>query len=424
MEREIPHAAIPSAVPARASSLRGDFAWTFAGNAVYAAGQWALLSLFAKLGGAGMLGEYALALAVAAPVAMLAHLNLRSVLATDAGGRHPFGDYLATRLIVTALSLVVIAAIAAVTADSWTMKAAIVAVGLALASEAVSDLCYGALQRRDRMRQVAMSMMARSLISVTALAFALWFTGSLLAGVIALAAGRVAVLLSYDLPAGLRGEVLDRAGFGATREIFLTALPLGMVLMLISLNTNLPRYVIEGRLGSTELGVYAGVVSFITVGSTMANALGQSATARLARHFHHRRFSAFRRLTWKMAGFMLLIGLAGVTVAQLAGGFILRLLYRPEFAAYQPLLVAAMGVGALSYLAISLGYSVTSARVFHAQLPLFALSSAACGIAAYLLVPPLGLYGGVLALACAALLQIAGQCLILLFALRRAEAEG
>ncbi len=39
-----------------------------------------------------MLGEYALAVALTAPVAMLAHLNLRTVLATDVGGRRPFGD--------------------------------------------------------------------------------------------------------------------------------------------------------------------------------------------------------------------------------------------------------------------------------------------------------------------------------------------
>lgn len=423
MERGISQAAAPPRTAAKASSLRGDFAWTFAGNAVYAAGQWAVLSLFAKLGDAAMLGEYALALAVAAPVAMLAHLNLRSVLATDAGGRHPFGDYFAVRLMVSALALVAIAALAAVTVGNWVIKAAIVAVGLALASEAVSDLCYGALQRRDRMRQVAVSMMARSVLSVAALGITLWLTGSLLLAVVALAASRIAILLGFDLPAGLRGELLHRTGLHAVKEIFVTALPLGLVLMLISLNTNLPRYVIEGRLGSTELGVYAGVVSFITVGATMANALGQSATARLARHFHHRQFAEFRRLTWKMAGFMVLIGFAGVTVAQLAGAFVLRLLYRPEFAAYHSLLVAAMGAGALSYLAIALGYSVTSARIFHAQLPLFAVSTATCGIASFLLVPPLGLYGAVAALALAALLQIGGQCLLLMFALRRAEAE-
>lgn len=421
MERRIPQSAAPTLGVPSISSIRGDFAWTFAGNAVYAAGQWAVLSLFAKLGGTEMLGQYALSLAVAAPVAMLAHLNLRSVLATDSGGEVPFGDYLAVRLAVSALALVLIATLAVVTADAWAVRAAIVAVGLGLASEALSDLCYGALQRRDRMRQVAGSMMGRSIVSVGAMALALWLTASLLWAVCALTAGRLGVLFFYDLPAGTRGESLRRTGFDTARKIFFTALPLGLVLMLVSLNANLPRYAIERSLGSAELGVFAGVVSFITVGSTMANALGQSATARLARHFHQREFAVFRRITWGMAGFVAALGLAGVAVAELIGGFVLRWLYRPEFAAYQPLLVAAMGAGTLSYLAIALGYSVTSARIFRAQLPLFALSAAGCGLASWLLVPRWGLYGGVLALALAALLQIAGQCWILAGALRRAE---
>ncbi|MCC6264005.1 MAG: lipopolysaccharide biosynthesis protein [Bryobacterales bacterium] len=421
MEGRIPQTAAPPMPAPASSSLRGDFAWTFAGNAVYAAGQWAVLSLFAKLGSAQMLGQYALALAVAAPVAMLAHLNLRSVLATDTGGKHPFGDYLALRLTVTALGLGTIATLAFLSAEGWAMRATILIVGLGLASEAVSDLCYGALQRRDCMRQVAISMMGRSALSVAALALALWLSGSLWGAVSALAAGRIAVLLAYDLPMGAQGESLRRSGSRAGKDIFVTALPLGLVLMFISLNTNLPRYSIEQWMGSAELGAFAAVISFITVGSTMANALGQSATARLARHFHQRRFAEFRRITWRMAGFVAGLGLAGAVVAELIGGFVLRWLYRPEFAAYQPLLVAAMGAGALSYLAIALGYAVTSARIFRAQLPLFAASAAGCGVASWLLVPRYGLYGGVLALALAALLQIVGQCWILRGALRRAE---
>src|SRR5882762_7995252 len=88
------------------ASLRSNFAWTFTGNAIYAAGQWAILSLLVKLGSSEMLGQYALAVALTAPVVMLSHLNLRAVLATDVAQKYPFQDYLAVRLIMTALSLV------------------------------------------------------------------------------------------------------------------------------------------------------------------------------------------------------------------------------------------------------------------------------------------------------------------------------
>ena len=110
------HSAAPSV---NETSLRSSFAWTLAGNAVYGAGQWAMLSLFAKLGGSRMLGQYALAVAVTTPAAMLSHLNLRAVLATDMERRHPFGDYLAVRVFASGLGLAAIVAIAALQPDTW-----------------------------------------------------------------------------------------------------------------------------------------------------------------------------------------------------------------------------------------------------------------------------------------------------------------
>lgn len=405
----------------RTPSLRGDFVWTFLGNAVYAAGQWAILSLFAKLGGTAMLGEYALAMAVSAPAGMLAHLNLRSVLATDTQGRHGFGDYLAVRLIVSALGMAAIAAIAVWATPDWTIRAAIVAVGFGQSCETVSDIFYGALQRRHGLRQVSWSMIVRTLVSVGALAAMLWATGDLLFAVCALAGGKLAVLIFYDLPAGIRGETLATTGVASAVSILKTALPLGLILMLVSLNTNLPRYAIEQHLGAVSLGLFTAVVSFITVGSTIANALGQSATARLSRFVDQRDVAAFRGMSAKIALLVLGVGIAGVLVAALLGREILVLLYRPEFGAQHLLLVAAMGAGSLSYLAIALGYSVTSTRMFGTQVPLFALSAAACASASWLLTPHLGLYGGVTALAIAALVQIAGQVWLLRRKLRVLE---
>ncbi|MDP2995871.1 MAG: hypothetical protein Q8N47_00195, partial [Bryobacterales bacterium] len=112
-------------------SLRSSFAWTFTGNVIYAAGQWAILSLIAKLGGGEMLGQYALAVAVTTPVVMLSHLNLRAVLATDVGRQRPFGDYLAVRLGITGLSLAAIAILALVSGPLGPLAAVILVTGLA-----------------------------------------------------------------------------------------------------------------------------------------------------------------------------------------------------------------------------------------------------------------------------------------------------
>ncbi len=401
-----------------AASLRSNFVWTFVGNGVYAAGQWGLLSLLAKLGGSEMLGQYALAIAITAPVAMLSHLNLRAVIATDVTARHPFGDYLAVRLGATALGLAAIAILAAVASPSRAMMPVVLAVGVAQSAENVSDAFYGAFQRHERMGRIALSMMGRAAISVAALGVALWTTGSILAASAALAAARIASLLLFDIRTG---EPAARTTRAEQLAILRTAMPLGLVLMLVTLNANLPRYVIEQKLGMRELGAFAGVASFLTAGNTVVNALGQSATPRLARLFASGNRRGFRQLTLRLTVLSAALGAAGVAGALLLGAPLLRILYRPEFGQYAGLLAAVMAAAIPAYIAGTLGYVITSVRAFDAQLPLSCAVAAACAAASWLLVPSMGLMGAPAALAIAACVQVAGELAILARAFRRAE---
>ena len=91
--------------PPGARSLRANFSWTFVGNVIYAACQWAMLVVLAKLGSPEIVGQFALGLAITAPVIMLTNLQLRAVQATDAKRAYSFGDYLGLRLAVTPLAL-------------------------------------------------------------------------------------------------------------------------------------------------------------------------------------------------------------------------------------------------------------------------------------------------------------------------------
>ena len=380
-----------------------------------------MLSLLAKLGGRTMLGEYALAVAVTAPVAMLAHLNLRAVLATDVSGIRPFGDYMRVRLTVSGLGLAAMAVLALAVGRTPEMTGVILLAALAQTSEAISDAFYGAMQRRDEMDRIARSMMARGILSAASFGLALWISASLLAAVAALAGARLALLIAWDRPAGASSEQPGGATWQGARSVLRQALPLGAVLMLVSLNTNLPRYVIEHRLGLAELGAFAAVASFVAAGSTVVNALGQSATPRLARFAALNQPRDFLALVQKLALLVLALGLAGVLAAALLGRPILSVAYRPEYTAYAGLLVGVMLAAIPAYLAAAMGYAVTALRAFDQQVPLFIVSVMVCGAACWTLVPAFGLAGAAAALAIAALAQISGQAFILRRALRHLE---
>jgi O-antigen/teichoic acid export membrane protein len=403
-------------------SLRANFASTLASNVVLAASQWALLVLIAKLGTSELLGAYAFALALVTPIAMFSHLNLRSVLATDVARRHPFGDYLAVRLATTAMGLAAMAAVALAAERGRESAAVIMALGVALSAENVSDVYHGLLQRRERMDQVAYSTTARGILSVAALGAVLWTTGSLVWAVVALAAVRIGVLLAYDIPVASAGESMERTSVRGQAGILRTSLPLGAVLMLIALTSSLPRYAIEQKLGAGALGAFAAVASLMGVGSTAVNALGQAATPRLARYWSAGDRAAFSRLAWQLAGMALLLGAGGVAAAAVVGPWILGWIYRPAYAAYAGLLVWVMAAGIGSYTASALGYAITSTRAFAPQAPLHAVVAVSAGVASWLLVPRWGLDGAALALAVASVAQIAGDLIILRHALREAAA--
>jgi O-antigen/teichoic acid export membrane protein len=240
--------------------------------------------------------------------------------------------------------------------------------------------------------------------------------------VAALAAARIAVLLLYDRPVSKAGGERPRTGLSGPMEILRHAVPLGVALMLVSLSVNLPRYAIEHRFGAADLGAFAAVASFLTIGSTAANALGQSAMPRLARYYGAKDSRHFRALVWKLMAVAGALGVCGVMVALVVGKLVLGVVYRPGYAAYAGLLVWVMGAGMFCYVAIMLGYVITGARVYTAQAPLLVLVAASSAVGSWLLVPRLGLHGAAVALALAWSVQIAGEAFLLRRALGRMEA--
>ena len=117
--------------PLPALSLKQNFSWTFVGNGVYQACQWGMLVVLAKLTSPEDVGQFALGLAVCAPVVMLTNLQLRAVQATDARGEYEFADYLGLRLLMTGLALAIITGIA-VPGYSSVTTSVILAVGAVL----------------------------------------------------------------------------------------------------------------------------------------------------------------------------------------------------------------------------------------------------------------------------------------------------
>lgn len=398
-------------------SLRSNIAWTFGANLVYAACQWGMLIVLSKLGSPAMLGQFALGLAICTPIFMLANLQLRALQATDAHQIYAFGDYLGLRLITTILALLACGAVAlALDYDRATLLI-IGGIALVRAGEALSDLVYGLLQRHERLDAMARSLLLRGPLALLALTAGVALSGSSAIGCLAWALTTLLILCIYDWPwvgrlsqtqAGWRPR-WERATLWRLARL---SAPLGVATMLLALYASAPRFVIERQLGAEALGIFAAITYLERVGATAVTAVGQSASARLARSYAAGDTAAFRQLTLRLAGLGALLGAAGLLGALLGGTALLSLIYQPIYAR-QDVLLWVMTSAGLWYVASLLGYAATAARLIRRQPLALAAALGVTVLASLALVPPYGLAGAGAAMSLAGALAAALYLLML-----------
>jgi O-antigen/teichoic acid export membrane protein len=427
-------------------TLRRNFSWTFTGNLIYAASQWGMLVLLAKLGSPEMVGQFTLGLAVTAPVIMFTNLQLRGVQATDAKGEYVFSDYLGLRLIGTGLALLIIAGITLKAGYRLETSLVILTIAVAKAFESIADVFYGLIQQHERMDRIAISLMIKGPLSLLLLAIGVSLTGSVVGGAIGLAVAWGLVFFGWDIrngklllkhsshqreeedllvadaePTKSKNPLYPRWHLKTLSKLVLLALPLGFVMMLISLNTNIPRYFIERYLGERELGIFAAMSYLMVVGSMIVSALAESASPRLAKYYAAGNSTAFRTLLLKLVGVGLMLGTGGVFVAVVAGKPILTLLYKPEYAERADLFAWLMVAAGMLYIASFLGYGMTAARYFQVQMPLFVLVTGSSAIACFWLIPTQGVRGAAIALIVGAIVQAVFSLGVIVYALYRLD---
>ena len=419
-------------------SLRVGFSWTLAGNVVYGASQWGMLAVIAKLGAPEMVGQFALAFAITAPVFMFANLNLAAVQSTDATFEHPFADYYSVRWRTTALALALLLVVIQFGGYPPATRLIILIVAIAKSVEALSDIYLGLYQRHERMDTAGISLLVKGPLSFLAVAAAMYFSGRVLWSVLGLLVVWTAMLLLYDRPRGrallggqhtrLPNESLSLDGDGdapgvrierpTRRHLVRLALPMGFVAFANSLIPSMPRYFVERHLGVAELGIFAAMAYVFIAGQMLAAALASSARPRLATYYARGNREAFTRLTLRLVYLGTIIGAGAVLAALVGGRRILTLLYAPEYATHASVFTVLMAAAALSYVGFLFWNSATAARRFDSQVPLFATAIVVTLGACAVFVPRFGLMGAALAVLASAVVQLTGSALILVRATR------
>lgn len=382
-----------------------------------------MLIVLAKLGSPEMVGEFTLGLAISAPIFMFASMGVRGAQSTDVKRLFYFGHYFALRLINTILALLAIVVIVLIGGYNWHLSLVIMATSFAKGIESVSEVLVGLFQLNERMDYIAISQILKGIFGLTSIGILIYYTNDLLWAMLAFGLVMAVSLVGYDFR---KGGVIFRLGAqnnpGGLRPIWerekiirlaIISLPLGFSTMLISLNTNIPRYFIEHKLGLKELGIFAAATHFLIAGKMFISAIGQAAIPRLAKYYADKNSKKFLELLLWLLVFGGILGVGGLGASLIAGREILTLFYRPEYGNYADILSILMLSGVSQYLALGAGCGIAAARYFKAYFILNIIVTATTFFSCLLLTNYFGLHGAAAAILAGATMQLICTIVIL-----------
>lgn len=389
-------------------SLKQNFTWMFFANLIYAFFQWLVLIILAKFGTQELVGLYTLGLSITAPVMIFSNLQLRAIQATDAKNKNSFSDFFTLRFIFMVMGIFVVAFIMVFSNYNFQVSVIIIVIAIGKSIEGMSDIIYGYFQKEEDMSKIGISLILRSLFYFLAFFFAFFFTNSLLIAVLCSSAAWLLVLILYDIKMvkALEEDSLFKLNLKNLFNLFKLSLPLGIVTMVGSLNTNIPRYFIENLLSLEILGIF-GAISYILVGTNkFTTAISQTISPRLAKYYAEKDIKSFMYLFVKILSVNILLGFTGLIMVFLFGKEILTILYTEEYAEYEDLFKWVMFLSIFNYIGNLLGVATTSMRMFLGQLPIHLIKLIVILTASYFFIDIYGINGAVMALITSSIVSI------------------
>lgn len=396
-------------------SLKVNFSWTLISNIMLAFSQWITLIIIAKLGTPAEVGSYSLGLAFTAPLFLLSSLQLRAMQVTDVKGNYKFSHFFALRVFTSIIAMFLLIGLLSLTNYTNEIKIVIILVGVTKFIDSFSDITHGLMQKNERMDYVSKSKLMKSVLSILSFSLTLLIFNNLKYALIAMSLSWLAVFLLIDLRKASLFESV-KLEFERIKLIEITriSLPLGIATMLISLNTNIPRYILEHFNGVAELGLFTTIAYIVVSGTTVMNSLGQSAAPRLSRYYTENNLIAFKNLLRKLIIIGFVFGILGLVVSVLLGKQILTVIYTPLYGEYNYLLITIMISGIFMYTSTFLGFSITATKNFRVQPVLGLIWILVSLLSALVLIPQYGMLGGALTLIVTSLTQLISQAVFLI----------
>ena len=387
--------------------------WLVGGNFVFAFSQWVILIFFARMTNQENLGQYALALAIVTPIFAVGNLQLRPLYILDVNSeqKYTYTHFYYLRLICSFIALACCLVVGLFFNVSILV---LLLVGLLKFFESYSDIIYAYYNAHDQTQLISKSLFLKGTLSVLAVAVGLYLFDFYTALILFLFVYLVVWLVIDNLYIQKTQEIKKMS---LDLEIMKSAIPMGISLGIVTLQSNIPRLFLDQYASIEAVGIFTVLSYFIIVGSIFINSICQYLSPRLTHAWNHNRayFKKLLSMALLVAGGL---GLIAIFLSYFMGEFVLNLVYGAEYVAYTDAFVLTMVAGFILYLATVLGYTLTAIGFIKQQVYLFSIVLIFSVLVSYLCIPEYGIIGGIYTLMVSYLVQCVLSLLVVLFRLK------
>ncbi|MBU5406210.1 hypothetical protein KQI08_09860 [Paraeggerthella hongkongensis] len=359
-------------------SIKANVLWNSIGNIVYLFSQWLLTYFVVRVLGYEEAGVFSLAITVGGSLVSIALYSIRNYQVSDIEGRFSSGTYLVTRVLTSALALLVCAVF--VLANGYEPMTALCVVTYMLfkISEAWSDVYQGMLQKNMRLDYVGRSFIVKGIVEPIVFFVLLVTTDTLLFAVLGLCVTSFLIVAFYDrrLASSVTLDASSWSSFACVKSLLKTCLPLAMFGLLFNTMGQAPRYFLEAQIGTTALGVYASVAMPVVIVQVSASFIFAPLTTPLAEHLQAGDIGRFHKLIGKVLLVLGSLSVVSIVGFMLWGDWLLALLFGDSIDGYQFLLMPLVVCSILVALAWFLSTVLVVVRKLGALLAVSVLSFA------------------------------------------------
>ena len=357
------------------NEISRNISWSLFGSFGYAVCQWMILTIIAKLGTPSILGEYSLGLAITAPVIMFLNFQLRYLLATDTKNIFFVKTYFITRVFSSIIAFFLIFFIATCCSFSINTNYIIILLGLSKSIESISDISFGFFAKYDKFDLIAKSVILKGIISTLVFYFIMKKYHELIYACVSIVVTWGCILMLYDIKQMKKiinakniNLTIEKLQYSECLKLICYSFPLGIVMMIMSVNFNLPKYFIKTMLSEKELGIYSALVYFSVVGLTVIRAISNSVNTKLAKVYNEKDIVKFKNLLINLIVFILFLGLICVLSSIVFGEKILAIFYTIEYSKSKNIFIMIMIASVFMFYSSLLESILVTTRNFKIQI--------------------------------------------------------